>query len=128
MNQRITLITGGVFAGLAVAIGAFGAHGLKAILIEHQRADTFELAVKYQFYHSFALLIAGILMHWYGERKLSYAALLFAAGIIVFSGSLYVLSLTGKTALGAITPLGGLAFLIGWVIFIAAVAGKRRDL
>lgn len=128
MNQRTTLIAGSIFAGLAVAIGAFGAHGLKAMLTANQRVDTFELAVKYQFYHSLALLIAGLAMNWYGDRKLSYSSLFFSAGIIVFSGSLYALSLTGMTTLGAITPLGGLAFLIGWAVFIAAVAGKRRDL
>lgn len=118
MNQRSTFITGALLAGLGVAIGAFGAHGLKEILLSTGRAETFELAVKYQFYHSFAILIAGILMSNFNSKKLQYAVLFFVAGIILFSGSLYVLSLTGKTILGAVAPLGGVAFLLGWLFVL----------
>lgn len=124
MNQRTTLTTGGILAALAVAIGAFGAHGLKEILLENQRTETFELAVKYQFYHSFALLIAGLLMNFYGDRKLRLAAVFFAIGILLFSGSLYVLSLTGITKLGAVTPFGGVGFIAGWVLMVMGIARK----
>lgn len=124
MNQRTILITGGVLAGMAVAIGAFGAHGLKEILTANQRAETFELAVKYQFYHSFALLITGLLMNFYGDRKLRLAGVFFLIGIILFSGSLYILSLTGITKLGAVTPLGGVGFIVGWVLLVLGVAKR----
>ena len=111
---------------LAVGIGAFGAHGLKEILAETGRADTFETAVKYHFYHSLALFLIGILAlvkpTW---NKLNSAAILMMVGILVFSGSLYVLSLTGITWLGAITPLGGVAFIVGWILVFLAASNKN---
>ncbi len=111
-----------VFGVTAVAIGAFGAHGLESTLEANQRADTFETAVKYHFYHALAMLAVSI---WYrfesANKQLKLASISFAIGILIFSGSLYILSLTGVTWLGAITPLGGLAFIIGWIfIFLAA--------
>jgi uncharacterized membrane protein YgdD (TMEM256/DUF423 family) len=124
MNQRNTYITGILMAGFGVVIGAFGAHGLKNILQQTGRTDTFELAVRYQFYHAFALIITGILMGQFPVRKLGYASLFFTLGIVFFSGSLYVLALTGLTFLGAITPLGGLCFIIGWVLVLAGVYKK----
>lgn len=111
-----------IFGALAVGIGAFGAHGLKAILEETGRVETFETAVKYHFYHSLGLFLIGILAlvkpDWKG---LGFAAISMIIGILIFSGSLYFLSLTGITWLGAITPLGGVAFILGWLrIFWAA--------
>jgi uncharacterized membrane protein YgdD (TMEM256/DUF423 family) len=126
MNQRITLFSGVILAGSGVAIGAFGAHGLREILLQHQRADTFELAVRYQFYHAFGLLVTGLLMNTYPSKNLRYAALLFVVGVLIFSGSLYVLSLTGKTQLGAITPLGGVCFIAGWTFLLAGLATKIK--
>lgn len=125
MNQRNTLLTGVVFAGLAVAIGAFGAHGLRPLLDANQRADTFELAVRYQFYHSFALLFCGMLMQHFPSRHINRASVCFAAGIIVFSGSLYVLSLSGIAVLGAITPIGGILFIAGWLLAYLGINAKR---
>lgn len=105
-----------ILGALAVGIGAFGAHGLKAILEETGRIETFETAVKYHFYHSLGLFLVGILAlikpDWKG---LGFAAIFMILGILVFSGSLYFLSLTGITWLGAITPLGGVAFILGWL-------------
>ena len=124
MNQRITLLTGILMAGLGVAIGAFGAHGLKDTLEAYGRADTFELAVRYQFYHAFALLITAILMNQYYSAASRYASLFFTIGIVFFSGSLYVLSLTGVTMLGAITPVGGVLFILGWIFLFLAVSKK----
>jgi uncharacterized membrane protein YgdD (TMEM256/DUF423 family) len=118
MNQRTTLIAGIITAGLAVAIGAFGAHGLKAILEVNQRVDTFELAVRYQFYHAFALMINGLLMTQFSSGRLKTASIFFVVGIVIFSGSLYVLSLTGITILGAITPIGGIGFIAGWLFML----------
>jgi len=108
-------------AGLGVGIGAFGAHGLKPLLTANGRLETFELAVRYQFYHAFALLITGIVMQFFPNRAFRWASILFLAGILIFSGSLYTLSLTGITVLGAITPLGGVAYIGGWAFFIAGL-------
>ena len=125
MNQRATLLTGVVFAGLAVAIGAFGAHALRPILEEHARTETFELAVRYQFYHAFAILISGIIMSQIPSRLVRYAVICFAAGILVFSGSLYTLSLTGIRILGAVTPVGGVLFIAGWLLLYLGIKAKR---
>jgi uncharacterized membrane protein YgdD (TMEM256/DUF423 family) len=114
MTQRIILITASVFGFLGVAIGAFGAHALRATLEANNRAETFELATRYQFYHVLAMLAAGILAEKF--PGMSTVAMLFAAGTIVFSGSLYILSLTGQTAWGAVTPIGGLLLLGGWIM------------
>jgi uncharacterized membrane protein YgdD (TMEM256/DUF423 family) len=121
MNQRSTLLFATLLGALSVSIGAFGAHGLRNILMETGRTETFELAVRYQFYHTFAIFFTGILMFNLKNRLLNFAALFFVFGIIFFSGSLYTLSLTGKTWLGAVTPLGGLLFIIGWMLLFYSV-------
>jgi uncharacterized membrane protein YgdD (TMEM256/DUF423 family) len=120
MNQKTTLQIGAIAGALAVSIGAFGAHGLKQILLENQRAETFELAVRYHFYHAFALLVTGLLMQYFNDKKLRWAAVSFLLGIFIFSGSLYALSLTGINLLGAITPIGGVAFISGWLFMLAS--------
>lgn len=110
---------------LAVAIGAFGAHGLEPTLTKYGRLATFETAVKYHFYHTLAIFLVGILaIVWRQNKYLRYSIYCFLIGIIVFSGSLYVLSLTNATWLGAVTPLGGLAFILGWV-FLFIGSGKK---
>jgi uncharacterized membrane protein YgdD (TMEM256/DUF423 family) len=115
MNQKQTLLSAAITGALAVAIGAFGAHALKEILEASGRIEVYKTAVQYQFYHTFALLAAGILMNQFPSKKLNYAAIFFLAGIIFFSGSLYVLCFTGIGILGAITPIGGVLFILGWV-------------
>jgi uncharacterized membrane protein YgdD (TMEM256/DUF423 family) len=124
MNQRITLLTGVVFAGLGVAIGAFGAHGLRPVLEQYGRTETFELAVRYQFYHTFALIFSGVLMQHFGSRHVNRAAGCFVAGIIIFSGSLYALSLSGILLFGAITPIGGVLFIAGWFFLFLGINAK----
>jgi uncharacterized membrane protein YgdD (TMEM256/DUF423 family) len=119
--SKIFLILGSSFAGLAVAIGAFGAHALKSVLEATNRMETFETAVKYQFYHAIALLVLGLLMQKFDHRMFTWAGYGFVAGIILFSGSLYILSLSGVTKWGAVTPLGGIAFLIGWITLIIGI-------
>ena len=122
MNHKTTILTGVVFAGLAVMIGAFGAHGLKALLDANERAETFELAVRYQFYHALALILTGIISGMNDKvRSLRLTPFLFVAGIILFSGSLFILSLTNRTWLGAVTPFGGLSFLGGWALLFFGV-------
>ncbi len=115
MNAKRILQITGISGALAVGLGAFGAHGLEATLVENDRLDTFQTAVNYHFYHTLALLGIGILASvkpsWKG---FSFTAWCMILGILIFSGSLYVLSLTGITWLGAITPLGGLSFILGW--------------
>ncbi len=108
---------------LAVALGAFGAHALKARLDDYA-LGIYQTAVQYHFYHCLALLGVGLLALWFPQSALlRTSGWAFVIGIAVFSGSLYILSLTGLRWLGAITPLGGLAFLVGWACL--AVAGWR---
>jgi uncharacterized membrane protein YgdD (TMEM256/DUF423 family) len=102
-----------VFGGLSVAAGAFGAHALKAILTPEMLA-VFETAARYQMYHALALVAVGLSLQRADQSAFRRGGLAFLAGIALFSGSLYVLAFTGIRWLGALTPLGGVAFLIGW--------------
>lgn len=123
MNQyQFFLAAGALLGALSVGIGAFGAHGLKNLLVETGRLETFETAVKYQFYHTLAIMMVGIWLQHHMDKQVVWAGIMFMAGILIFSGSLYVLCLTNIKWLGAITPIGGLAFIAGWVlIFLAAI-------
>jgi len=124
MNKIIQ--AGAIFGALAVGIGAFGAHGLADMLEMHGRTATFETGVKYHFYHALALVLLGIIGHLpYPAKWLKWSSYGFIVGILIFSGSLYILSLTGITWLGAITPLGGVAFILGWVFMAIAVSSKK---
>ena len=114
LSAKSTLIAGAVFGFLSVALGAFGAHALKDYLLETNRLDTYEKAVQYQMYHALALLFVGILSLQFPDLKLDWVGLFFVLGILIFSGSLYVLCATGIRWMGAITPLGGICFLLGW--------------
>jgi uncharacterized membrane protein YgdD (TMEM256/DUF423 family) len=116
MKKETSLLWGALMGGLAVAIGAFGAHALKPFLIASQRVDTFELAVRYQFYHALALLATGLAIGQLESRLLRYSALFFLLGIFLFSGSLLTLCFTGVKMMGAITPFGGVCFIVGWVL------------
>ena len=102
---------------LAVALGAFGAHGLKAI-ISPEMLEVYKTGVQYQFYHAFALLIVGILMNFSQSKALTWSAYLFITGIILFSGSLYLLAISGVKALGMITPFGGITWIAAWLLMI----------
>lgn len=114
-----------VLGALSVGLGAFGAHGLKSILSSEQLV-TYETAVRYQFYHTFALLAVGILFQQYGNKTLLWAGRLFIIGITVFSGSLYLLCLLSQYRwLGAITPIGGICFIVGWLCLAIAVLKQR---
>ena len=101
-------------------LGAFGAHGLKEKLSEKMLAN-WMTGVEYHFYHTFAILAVGLLAMHVQSRALTCSGWAFAAGILIFSGSLYTMALTGITKLGAITPVGGLAFIIGWTLITVAV-------
>ncbi|GMA62431.1 DUF423 domain-containing protein [Alicyclobacillus fastidiosus] len=111
-------VAGAVFAFLSVALGAFGAHALKD-RISADMLNVFHTGDQYQMYHALALLAVGILIRMgVGGRMMNISGWLFSVGIILFSGSLYLLSTTGVKALGAITPIGGVCFLAGWIFFI----------
>lgn len=121
--DRTFFALGSLLAGIAVAAGAFGAHALRARLSPADLA-TFETGARYQMYHALALLaVAWAVQQWPGPLPRA-AGWLFVAGIVVFSGSLYALVLTGQRWLGAVTPLGGVAFIVGWGCLV--VAAMRR--
>ena len=118
--DKTFLLVGAVTGLLAVGFGAFGAHGLRGRLSPEMLA-VFETGVRYHMYHALAiLLVAALIGRIEGGRLLPVAGWCFAAGIAIFSGSLYALAVTGVTVLGAITPIGGLAFLAGWACLIIA--------
>jgi len=122
--DRTFLLIGSVLGFLGVAGGAFGAHALKARLSSDMLA-VFETGVRYQMYHAFAVLIvAAAIGHLGDARLLVIAGWFFVAGVLLFSGSLYALALTGTGILGAITPIGGLLFLIGWACLAVFAATK----
>ena len=125
MNKRF-LITAALFGALSVMLGAFGAHGLKG----RMNAETFEIfetAIKYQFYHVFALLAVGIISQYIPGSFLTWSGRCFIAGIVLFCGSLYLLTYYKMTGaqhmnwIGAITPVGGLFFISGWILLAVAV-------
>lgn len=118
--EKTFAVAGAVAALLGVALGAFGAHALEGRL-EPRDLATFETGVRYQIYHALALLaLAWMVSRWPGAAT-AFAGWAFVAGIVVFSGSLYVLVLTDTRWLGAVTPLGGVAFLAGWAALAWAV-------
>jgi uncharacterized membrane protein YgdD (TMEM256/DUF423 family) len=124
--SRIFLAIAAIFGGLSVAAGAFGAHALKERLSERS-LEIFETAAQYQMYHALALLLVALLLtqEEFPQPMLVASGWTFIIGILIFSGSLYALSLTGIKVLGAITPLGGAAFIAGWgALAIAAFTFK----
>ncbi len=118
--SKLFLVLGSVNGFLAVALGAFGAHGLKARIGQDLLA-VYQTGVQYHTTHALSLLAVGIVAHWLSDSVLlQLSGWLFLAGIILFSGSLYLLAISGLGWLGAITPLGGTAFLAGWVLLAVA--------
>jgi len=125
--SKIFIATAGALGALAVGLGAFGAHGLKKALEAKGYMDTFETAVKYHFYHTLALLVVGVLLHFGskngpmpGSGMLNAAGYCFIGGTLIFCGALYTLSLTGFSKLGAVAPIGGLLLIVGWVCLLLA--------
>jgi|SRR5690625_1480801 len=114
--MQIFLVLGAINGFLAVALGAFGAHGLEGKLTENM-LKTWEKAVNYQMFHTMALLVVGLMLFKVNVTGLKVAGWLFLIGIILFSGSLYFYSTTGISSLAMITPFGGMTFLIGWITF-----------
>jgi len=125
MNQQTTLFTAAVLGCLSVVLGAFGAHALKETLTASGRVDTYELAVRYQFYHTLALLAVGLLMEKIPGTALMLSSALLTGGVILFSGSLYLLALTTFRFVVFLTPIGGLLMLAGWAAMAYAVVSKK---
>ena len=118
--QKLFLIIGSIAMAFAVGLGAFGAHGLKEILTD-EMLDIFETGVKYHFYHAIGLLVIALVAQLIPNSSLlQWSGWLMLAGIIIFSGSLYVLSISGIRWMGAITPIGGLCFILAWLLLALA--------
>lgn len=118
--MKLFLLLGAINGFLAVALGAFGAHGLEGKLSE-KMLNTWGKAVDYQMFHTMALLVTGLVIAKIQTNGMMWAGWMFFIGIVLFSGSLYIYSTTGIKTFAMITPLGGVAFLIGWVLLGYAV-------
>ncbi len=124
--HRNFLAGGALLGGIAVALGAFGAHGLKSI-VPADTVGTFQTGVQYQMYHALALLAVAIVFEKFPNKLVRWAGISFCIGILLFSGSLYLLTFlkaTGKVGLegiGIITPFGGVFFILGWVLFFLGI-------
>ena len=123
--SRQFIALGAGIAMLSVIAGAFGAHALKHALDAEMMA-VYRTAVEYQTYHALGLILCGLLLQTNPSAQLRFAAILMLAGIIIFSGSLYALSLSGVRWLGAITPIGGLSFIIAWSLIMVEYLRKGR--
>jgi uncharacterized membrane protein YgdD (TMEM256/DUF423 family) len=125
--RRLFFFFGGLFGGLGVVLGAFAAHTLKARLTP-ELLTTFETGVKYQTYHALALLIVALVpARRHASTLLTLSGWLFVAGTLLFSGSLYVLTVGGMRWFGALTPIGGMAFIIGWFCLVVAAFWGRGE-
>ena len=124
--HKLFLSIGSLLGGIAVALGAFGAHGLKKI-VPPETVNTFQTGVQYQMYHALALIAVDIAFERFPNKSMTWAGICFGIGILLFSGSLYLLTIlkaTGKVGLeglGIITPFGGLFFIVGWVLLFVGV-------
>ncbi len=125
------LIAATLFGGLAVVLGAFGAHGLESITSDEKILHGYQTGVQYQFYHAIALLAVGILYEKFPDRFMKWAGTCFMYGIILFSGSLYLLTFLkiqdsdAVKFVGPVTPLGGVFFIAGWLFLLAAIIKKK---
>ncbi|RDC62610.1 DUF423 domain-containing protein [Adhaeribacter pallidiroseus] len=122
MNYKQSLLIAALLGAITVAIGAFGAHALRPGLEAAGRLDTFETGVKYQMYHTLAIFLTGLLQIQRPHKLLNRASLFFLLGILIFSGSLYTLSLSGITKLGAFAPIGGVLLIVGWICLAFSIA------
>lgn len=118
MKDKI-LISGAILMLFGVIIGAFGAHSLEETLKQNARIETYETATKYLFYHSIGMLILAVVYKENRYHCISFWTML--AGVVIFSGSLYILSITNITFFGAVTPIGGLLLILSWIFFILGI-------
>ncbi len=120
------IAVGAIMAALAVAFGAFGAHAVKD-MVSLERLGNWETAAQYHFYHAIALVLVGLVARDKNSSALKWSGILFFAGILFFSFSLYTLALTDITWLGAITPIGGVAFILGWLFLAKECIPSKKD-
>ncbi len=126
-TSRSLLLSGSILAALGVALGAFGAHGLKS-MVSPEMLNTFETAARYQMYHSFGLLLAGLAARTSQPElagKFRLVGWLFGIGVLLFCGSLYLLILLNAPWLGAVTPFGGVSFIAGWIVLVLTFSRRK---
>ena len=127
--HKLYLGLGAFLAGLGVILGAFGAHGLKQ-LVGPETVNTYQTGVQYQMYHAFALMLVGILYERMPNNLMNWSGILFLTGIVLFSGSLYLLASlkamnkVGVSGIGIITPIGGVFFVVAWLLLVIAILRK----
>lgn len=126
MNKQTSLFFGALLGGLGIALGAFGAHALKEILLANNKLDVYETAVRYQVYHALALLLGSILMKDVQNRFLRLATICWTIGIVLFSGSLYVISFASPGPFVFLTPAGGLFLLSGWGFLLWSIVSNKE--
>jgi uncharacterized membrane protein YgdD (TMEM256/DUF423 family) len=120
-TAKLFLILGGINAALVVLLGAFGAHGLKARMTAEMLA-VYQTGVHYHLFHALGLLAVGLVVTQISDSAyLRWSGWLMLAGIVLFSGSLYVLSVSGLRWLGIVTPFGGISFIVAWILFVVAI-------
>jgi len=124
MNIKNILLSGAIFMALGVLLGAFGAHALKNSLSPEMLA-VYKTGVEYQFYHALGLLLIGLIGFRLNSKWIQVSAILLIVGIILFSGSLYILSISGIKIIGAITPIGGISFVSGWICLIIGIQKQK---
>lgn len=122
--MRLFLTAGAISGALAVLLGAFGAHLLQQ-MISPEMLEIYKTGNQYQFYHTFALIFTGILMHFKPTKTLEWSGYLFIAGTTIFSGFLYLLAITGIKALGMIVPIGGLTLVAAWIFLLVHILKNR---
>lgn len=125
MKKKI-LLTASFLGALSVLIGAMGAHFIEDYLIYSDRVDTFETAVKYQFYHIFLLFFLAFFLDLSQQKMIKYAFYCCLLGIILFSGSLYLLCWTNNSIFGMITPIGGLLLVVSWLLFFISIIQSKK--
>ena len=123
--SRIFITSAAISGFLATCLGAFGAHALKS-KISMDMLAVYQIGVSYQFYHSLALLLLGLLMIHYDNKYLRLSGVMFGVGILLFSGSLYLLAITSVHFLGMVTPIGGLCFLAGWLLLCLGMNRTKK--
>ncbi len=119
--QKLFFVASTTLGALAVMIGAFGAHALKDLLGHHGTLQVFETGSRYHFYHALALLLTALLMYRANSIWINYAGLAFLGGILLFSGALYTLSVTGDSRWGAVAPIGGVLLVAGWIMLLVGL-------
>lgn len=122
--NKFFLQAGSLLGAIGVMVGAFGAHALKPMLVASGRFETFETAVRYQFYHALALVLVGMLAKEFSAKTLNYSSFCFLIGTLIFSGSLYLICFTGITAFGAVAPIGGTLLVVAWLLLFWTVLKK----